>query len=212
MFHKNFQMLKLFYLKSLIIFMYTLTVSNAQYYHEFSLKSDLPWQIVLAKKKNKTILDYFYLLPSDFLDCDRTQQGLPSVEKRKKICRLIDEKNGYIQFYNSSQIALFKDRKKAIDIIAIQTGLCGAGSNCGSINCLIQFNVNTNTWIERTDLLPAGYSHEALFEKYINQDKCPYFDLPKEGYLINIRDEISGETICGLQWNGHSFDIAQDCR
>jgi hypothetical protein len=166
-----------------------------------------PWQKELSQKKNKTILDYFLLLPSEYLDCENVKSGFPSVEERKKLCKLIDEKNGYIQFFNAAEIALFKNRQDSIDFVALQIGKCGAGATCGGVNTILQFSSSKNYWIKRDDLLPKGFSFELLYEIYSEEDRCPYFKLPQKGVVIEIRDENTEKVLKLLKWNGVRFSV-----
>lgn len=176
---------------TLCIFLYS------QSYQDMNTKIGYPWQIEFAKKKNKTILDYFYLLPSDFLDCEHTEKGLPSLSLRKKQVTFIDEKNGYIEFFKSDQVALFKNRKDSIDIIVLQMRKSGAGCSCGSINDAFQFIPERNVWIPRTDLFPSGYKHEELYNKYSEFNLLPFFKLPRKGLVIEIADEVKNNFVIG---------------
>jgi hypothetical protein len=169
------------------------------------LTPSFAWQKELSQKKNKTILDYYLLLPSEYLDCENVTSGFPTVEERKKLCRLIDEKNGYIQFFNVAEIALFKNRKDSIDFVVLQIGKCGAGATCGGVNTVLQYSSSKNCWIIRDDLLPEGFSFDLLYDAYSEEDKCPYFKLPQKGVVIEIRDENTEEVLKSLKWNGMRF-------
>jgi hypothetical protein len=68
-----------------------------------------PWQAAVAAKRSKTVEDYALLLPSSIVDCENIGKGLPSSEERKKLIRLSDVKNGYLEFGERSQLAVFKN-------------------------------------------------------------------------------------------------------
>ncbi|MBT4498253.1 MAG: hypothetical protein HOC74_11050 [Gemmatimonadetes bacterium] len=163
---------------------------------------EFEWQNGIATEKTKNINDYFLLLPSEFIDCEGAQFGQYSTkQKREKIISKIDQKNGYLQFYKTGQLVLFKDRKNNKDIIAIQSGRCGAGNTCGALNTLLEFQ--DSTWIFRIDLLPDGKRIEDL---YYDDDTCPYFDLPQYGTTILIKNEWGDDSIITrYKWTKQKF-------
>jgi hypothetical protein len=194
---------------SSVVLSYLLIYS--QNYQDFSTKISYPWQMDIAKKKNKTIIDYFYLLPGGFLDCDGTHHYYPTFSERKKLLTHIDEKNGYIESVTIHQMALFKNKKESIDILVLQTGKSGAGSSCGSLNQAFQYIPEKYIWIERSDLFPSGYNHEELYNKYSEFNLLPFFKLPRKGLIIEIADEAQNDSVIGtLQWDGGKFNIFSD--
>jgi hypothetical protein len=202
-----------FILKTTTIILFSFFALQSQSYQDMNTKISYPWQLDIAKKKNKTVLDYFYLLPSDFLDCERTENGLPSLSIRKKQVTFIDEKNGYLEFFKSSQMALFKSRKDSLDIVVLQTGKSGAGCSCGSINDAFQFIPEKNIWIPRKDLFPSGYKHDELYNKYVDLNILPFFKLPKKGFTIEIADEAKHDSVIGsLRWNGERFAVFSEIK
>lgn len=171
------------------------------------LKSNLPWQTEIAKKSSKSVMDYFLLLPSSILDCENTSQGFPTMEARKKLARTVDAKNGYLEFMKKAQLAIFKDRANKTDIIAIQSGMSGAGASCGAVNSLFSFDSASGSWINRDDLLPPGFKHQDLYNKLADQDILPYFELPRKGLEIKIKDENSDSTLSVVMWTGQKFVV-----
>lgn len=163
---------------------------------------EFDWQNPFAAKKTKTIKDYFFLLPSSFIDCEGAELGMYSTfNKREKLISKLDLKNGYLQFNRADQLVLFKDRKNKIDIVAIQAGGCGAGSTCGALNTLLE--LKNNVWKFRVDLLPKGKMMEDL---YYSDEVCPYFDLPQYGTTILVKDEYKKESIVAKYlWNREKF-------
>jgi hypothetical protein len=171
-----------------------------------SYSIEFEWQKDIANKPTKTIEDYFFLLPSSFLDCEGIYEGLPTKEKREKIVNSKDIKNGYLEFYKTAQLALFKDRLNSKDIVALQIGRCGAGSTCGALNTLLEFV--DNKWLYRVELLPNRERMEDIYNRLEKQDICPYFDLPKIGTTILIRDENSNDSIIlKYKWTGQKFEL-----
>ncbi len=164
------------------------------------------WQKKIAEKKQKNIKDYFLLIPSCFFG-EMAQFGeYSTIEKREKIIIKEDIRNGYIQYHGSAQLVLFKDRKNKIDIIAIQTNGCGAGTNSMALNTLLEFK--DNQWRFRIDLLPDGKMIEDL---YYSDDSCPWFDLPQFGTTILVKDELKDEKIIAeYKWMGHRFIKSND--
>ncbi len=163
------------------------------------------WQSQIAAKTVKTVEDYYLLLPSSIMDCENIAKGLPTIEERKKEIRISDVKNGYLAFFNASQVAVFKNRAEKLDVIAIQSGQSGAGNTCGAVNSVFTFDIAKKTWIKRDDLLPKGYTHVELYQKLSDRDILPYFDLPQKGTEIKIKDENNDSTISILKWNGQCF-------
>jgi hypothetical protein len=167
-------------------------------------KIEYEWQNSIAEQKKLNIRDYFLLLPSSILDCENS--GFKTNVSREKIINKTDIVNGYMSFFKTSEIALFKDRKHNIDIVAIQIGKCGAGSTC-NFNTIMQFDKIKKIWISREDLLPVGCTHSELYDKYIDNGKCPYFKLPEKGLKIKVLDESTADLICEFGWNGSRFMI-----
>lgn len=163
---------------------------------------DTPWSDSIMALSKKSIEDYYLLLPMKFLDCEEMQQELRTVKGRKYEIAVKDSPNGYIQFFRTAEICLFKNRKNNTDIIAVQIGRSGAGTNCGAINQLYQLIPEHHIWIERDDLLPKGYTVEELYKGEI----LPYYALPRKGLSIEIMDEESNSRIGTLTWNGEKFN------
>jgi hypothetical protein len=170
-----------------------------------SWTSNFDWQMAIASRPTKTVEDYFLLLPAEILDCENTSKGFQTLKERKALIRKSDVRNGYLSFFKTAQIAIFKNREKSYDIIAIQIGKSGSGSTCGGINRLLQFNSNTKTWRQRDDLLPRGFIFEDLYNRLSDKDILPYFLLPQKGLEIKIQDESKDSTISIIKWNGKEF-------
>jgi hypothetical protein len=167
----------------------------------------LPWQSALAAKRSKTVEDYFLLLPSSIVDCENIAKGIPTSEERKKLIRLSDVKNGYLTFGKNSQLAVFKNRTEKMDLIALQFGRSGAGSSCGAVNSVFQFDAKTKTWIARDDLIPKGYAQKELYVALSDKDILPFFLLPRKGTGIEIKNENNDSTLAVLHWNEKAFVV-----
>lgn len=146
---------------------------------------EFDWQKIISSKKNKNIKDYYLLIPSIFIECEGAMFNEYATKKqREDIITKLDIQNGYLMWYDRAQLVLFKDRVNEVDIIAIQSGRCGAGTTCGGLNSLLEFK--NGEWKYRVDLLPFGKTIEELLYK---NDVCPYFDLPQYGTTILVKDE-----------------------
>ena len=163
------------------------------------------WQNAIVETKKKSIQDYFLLLPSDFLDCEKSAQGFPTLNKRLALIKKIDLKNGYLAFMNSSEMALFKSKKEGFDFLVIQIGKSGSGNTCECHNQVLQFLPKTKNWKLRDDLLPKGYTQEELYDRLSEHDIFPYFELPKKGFEIKVRNENSDSTLYRMKWDGSKF-------
>lgn len=159
------------------------------------------WQVAIANKQTKDILDYFNLIPSEFINCEGAQfAAYDSIQKRAAIINEVDKKNGYLEFYNGSQIVLFKDRVSKRDIIGIQSGKCGAGTTCGAVNGF--YILQDSDWIEVKNITPFTPS---LIDALYSDDICPYYDLPRYGLKVNLMDEFSGQKIHEMTWEKDQF-------
>lgn len=192
----------------IVLFMLINIVCFGQEHANRTYPIEFDWQHDIAKKKKRTIEDYFLLLPSQFLDCERIFKGFPTVDNRIEIIKKKDLRNGYLEFHGRSQIALFKDKTNSKDIIAIQIGGCGAGNTCGSLNTLLEFT--DNKWVYRIDLLPNSKRVEDIYNEIEKDGKCPYFNLPQIGTTIELRDENNnGSIIMKYEWTGQRFNIIE---
>ncbi len=170
---------------------------NKKYTIEFE------WQKTIAHKESKNIKDYFLLLPSEIINCEGAMMNEYSTkQQREGSISKLDLKNGYLQFHRTGQLVLFKDRINKKDIIAVQSGRCGAGNTCGAYNTLMEFH--NEQWMFRIDLLPDG---KLIEELYYDDNSCPYFDLPQFGTTILIRNELKeGSVITKYKWTKQRFE------
>jgi hypothetical protein len=171
--------------------------------------TNFAWQNSIAETRKKNIQDYFLLLPSVFLDCENVAQGFPSLKKRLALITKNDPKNGYLAFMKNSEIALFRNKKEESDFLVVQIGRSGVGNTCECHNQVIQFNSNSKKWKIRDDLLPQGYTQKELYDKLSDLEIFPYFELPKKGYEIKVRNENSDSTLYRMKWDGTKFIITQ---
>lgn len=162
------------------------------------------WQSKIKNKPEKTVLDYFLLLPSALLDCEVDVGGFSS-EQRQKMIRTMDVQNDYIELENGSQIALFTNKINTITYIAVQIGASGQGCNCTPISTLFEFNAKSNSWIERSDRIPVNLQFAQLCSKYQSTDIAPYYHLPHKGKTIEIIDDNKSDILAKMYWNGSQF-------
>lgn len=159
------------------------------------------------KTSNRSIFDYYLLLPSSYFMCDATIET-DTKESRTKAIKTLDLKNGYIlaepMNYYDLQVVLFKDQKTKKDLIVVAIN-CGPGCMCNTKEFLI-FNENDKSWSE---------NHEVLTEKIDGA-----YVLPKNGTIIKVYDfetfetkisgSITGEKnklIYELQWLNGEFKV-----
>jgi hypothetical protein len=74
-------------------------------------------------------------------------------------------------------------------------------------NTILLFLPLKNCWVKRKELLPEGFIFEELYDKYADEEKCPYFKLPQKELVVEVRDENSGLVLERLKWNGERFQL-----
>jgi hypothetical protein len=168
---------------------------------------EFEWQAKVFSKSTLTLEDYFLLLPSEFLDCENGKTIFDSKEKRTKQIQIKDLKNGYFGFFKGAQIALFKNKKSKTDFIAVQIGKSGAGSQCGAINGIFELDKSQRKWKSRNDLLPTDYTFDSLYERLSSKEVFPYFDLPRKGTTLFIKEESKDSLLYKLKWTGEAFQL-----
>lgn len=173
------------------------------------LFDEYEWQKELIEKENKSVRDYFLLLPLEMVNCE-APIGDESYKNREALLTKENIKAGYLESGNM-QIALFKDRANEIDLIAIQSGKSGQGTNCGGINTILEFK--DGCWVYRHDLLPKNSVLEEIESAYLLKNNyevaLPYFNLPEVGTTIRVLDEENDDEIYKLKWNGTAFEAIQ---
>ena len=163
------------------------------------------WQDGIAEKQIKTIKDYFFLLPPEWLDCENPE-SFSTQQSRSSAIKIVDEKNGYIQFFNKAEIALFKDKKNNTDLIALQIGECGEGAHCQNINSVFVYNSTQRKWVEQKQLIPASANCVKIYDEKIDSGICPYWKLPRYGRQIEVKNEHTDKVIAIIEWTGQSFN------
>jgi len=158
------------------------------------------WQQKFSKKKIKDALDYFYLLPSVFINCEGASfNAYDSFEKRKNIEPRVSDDRAYLGFYRVAEIAIFR-RKSGADIIAIQSGRCGAGNTCGAINSTFTFE--EGIWKETPEVIPMSITDILNAPA---DEVCPYIDLSKKENGIVLMDSWAEKPMKDAGWNGEIF-------
>ena len=195
-----------------LLFLYFISLTTLTFGQKTYIRRDSfdNWQLSLSKKQNKNVLDYYLLLPGVLFDCER---GLKFDEEgRKSKIKLLDIRNGYIEFtgtYNNLTIALFKDTLNRKDFIAISSNVSGRGTSCGGFNMIMEFLQDTVAWKYRNDLLPSKNEEKPYLEKYYSDlnDMNPYFELPRYGLIVALREEGSEKPVYRMKWTGTRFEI-----
>ncbi len=182
------------------------TVENME---NHCLYDNYEWQRELLEKGNKSVKDYFLLLPIDIVYCEQPLED-ESYKSREDLLTKENIKAGYLEAGNM-QVALFKDRENDLDLIAIQRGKSGAGTTCGGINAILEFK--EGCWVYRNDLLPEDKVLTDIEKAYLVKNNyevaLPYFALPEVGTTIRVLDEENEGEIYNLKWNGTVFEAVE---
>jgi hypothetical protein len=187
-----------FILALLLNGLFIINVNSGDYSGPYEVEFE--WQKKISNKEDKNILDYFYILPSEFIDCEGASfNEYDSFKKRSMIKPIVNKDKSYLSFYRTSEMSVFK-RKLGGDVIAIQSGRCGAGNTCGSINSTYVFD--KGVWSEVVSVLPDDLIN--IFKEYPD-DICPYIDLSKGKNSLILMNELSNEPIKIFNWNGELF-------
>lgn len=167
------------------------------------------WQKEVASKSNKTVHDYFHLLPDAFFDPEGISDLYESVQSRDSLITILDLSNGYIRFEGTNEITLYKDRKNNRDIIALQVGKYCHACNSPEGNRILKFDTTMNRWVPMESLLPDNFDRYGRYNTNSDIERFPYFDLPQHGTSILIRDEETETILDTLYWNGSSFFLKE---
>ena len=179
------------------------------------------WQIKIADKPNKTILDYYLLLPSELLSGesalkDSYEFRLSSTTTKGK-CK-VNIENGYLVADPDAfiHLALFKNMKDGKVIIAYV-------KDCGEMpvqSCdygFLTFDNKRKSWENANYLFPFEKMKAKCLkiEKsktknwYDRPEVIPYLNLPELGTTIKIMDAYSNDEhlLFSAKWNGERFEI-----
>lgn len=186
------------------------------------------WQIRIADKPNKTILDYYLLLPSELLNCEstlNTEYGqtdsyefrIETTQVENTLCK-VDLKNGFLIADPDGYIrlAMFRNLKNGKTIIAFV-------SNCGEmpVQCcnygFLTFDNKRKRWENANYVFPFEKMKAKCLkiEKsktknwYDDPEVVPYLNLPEFGTTIKIMDAFSNDEhlLFSAKWNGERFEI-----
>ncbi|NME71586.1 hypothetical protein [Flammeovirga aprica] len=195
-------MMKFFLVPLLLISNLLLAQDERVFSEKYKLRD---WQLPIAKKEVKTILDYYLLMPDELFDCETGSQY--DKNKRMELIRLKDIRNGYIDFNRNCTITLFKDRSAKRDYIAVSSNSSGRGTTCGGYNMIIELSTATGQWFYRNHLFPKG---DDLIKKFYGEnleDGDMYKKLPRYGLIIQLKDEFLEGTILEMKWDGTCFKL-----
>ena len=185
------------------------------------------WQKKIADKPNKTILDYYLLLPTELLSGEFGINGESELKdsyefrlnstKTKGSCK-VNIKNGYLVAVPDAfiHLALFKNMKDGKEIIAYV-------KDCGEMpvqSCdygFLTFDNKRKRWENANYLFPFEKMKAKCLkiEKsktknwYDRPDVIPYLNLPEFGTTIKIMDAYSDDEhlLFNAKWNGERFEI-----
>ncbi len=163
-------------------------------------KIEFDWQNEIANKINKDALDYFYLLPSVFINCEGASMGMyKTLENRRSIKPKLSEDRDYLGFYRVAELSVLR-KSHGGDVIAIQSGRCAAGNTCGAINSTFVFE--GGVWKESSGILPKSINDVLVAPA---DEICPYIDLSKTKNGVVLMDLYSEKPIAEAIWNGKRF-------
>lgn len=161
-------------------------------------------------KSGKTILDYYLMLPDEYLGCKEKVIYTPSIiqeRSREDISALkaniiySNLKKGYLKT-SSRTIVLFKDHEHGEDVIVI--GNNPELDSCPDIGItLLTPGTKEKYWHQRSDILPPEY--------IISSDR--YFQLPENGTTISVfqspyQEEKQKDAISHyLVWKNGYFNV-----
>jgi hypothetical protein len=197
-------------MKGLVVclFIFICGLGKAQYIKTASKLDE--WQLELKDKEEKSIMDYYLLLPNAVFDCELDR----SFDKNQRLVLITvqDIKNGFIEFEGDQKfsLALFKDRVNEIDYIAISNNHSGRGSTCGGLNTILQF-ASSKGWKYRTDVLPPKEQISYLVKEfYKNTDEISYYyKLPQFGLVVTLNDGSTDKVICKMKWKADKFELIE---
>jgi len=175
------------------------------------------WQKAIAKTENKTILDYYLLLPKSLLEAeseiinDSKEFRLEKANSDNPNHGRVNIKSGYLIASPDIwlKMAVFKDRINRKDIIAIEFG-CGPPPNMYCDYGFIEFDSEKLIWSINKNVFPWD-----KFEKiYLEQSKddniepfIPNLIIPEFGTDIKMVDAWNTEkTVYTFKWNGQKFE------
>lgn len=188
------------------------------------IKLEYDWQIKIAEKTNKTILDYYLLLPSGLIHSGMNSQYGPldsfnyRIQLSQKSLSKVNIKNGFLRVDTENDaflfIALFKDAENKLDIIAYVLG-CGELPVQSCDYGFMIFDSNRKVWKNANYVFPFKEMDRKCLkiEKkkkwYDEKVVSPYLGLPEFGTTIRILDAYSNEEhlLFKAKWNGKKFQI-----
>lgn len=180
------------------------------------------WQIEIANKKNKSILDYYLLLPEKLLeggtgivDDSREYRLIKANNEKHPIQGRINLKAGYLIASPDAylKMALFKDRKNNKDIIGIILG-CGMPPVQYCDYGFLEFNNEKLEWTINRDVFPwedfnAKCNKLAKQKPSTEEYFLPEIILPEFGASIVVIDswDTNNTPLFKINWNGEKFVI-----
>lgn len=190
------------------ILLFVCPLGKAQFINPNSTLHD--WQLEIKDKSQKSIVDYYLLLPDAFFDCELGMEFNKSQRLEAMIVK--DVLNGYVEFKGAYRfsIALFKDRVNNLDYLAISSNDSGRGSSCGGINAVVQFTPS-GKWDYRNEVLPPKEQINQQVKRYYKDpdDVSFHYHLPQHGLIITLNDDSSNEIICKMKWNVEKFELIE---
>ncbi len=155
-------------------------------------------------KTEKTILDYYFLIPDSYFQCE-TDVPLSSKGKLALI-RKKDLKKGYIQAKTSDgglpvELALFTDDYMGIRVLAVNIR-CQSGCMCRRLDF---FFISEGKLLKKEE----GFIFPKIeeIEKAAGVTEGYEFILSEDGSGVKVANEENGKVLLLINWSGGTFNI-----
>jgi hypothetical protein len=172
------------------------------------------WQIEIAKKKVRSIEDYYLILPKKLLEAELEIKNDNRKFRLDKISR-VNIKSGYLIANPDAhlEMALFRDKKNNRDILAIVLG-CGSPPIQYCDFGFLEFDSNEMVWSINKEVFPWAEFNSKCDElsnsKPSDQEYfLPNIILPEFGTTIHLIDAWDSDNtpLVLIKWNGQSFEM-----
>ena len=180
-----------------------------------------PWQIEIAKKEHKNVLDYYLLLPKQLLigelgitdKRDTKEFRLNSIKQENPAYGRVNIKAGFLVASPDAfiKMALFKDRLNNRDILSIVLG-CGEPPVQYCDFGFVVFDKSSLKWYVNKEVFPWKKFYakcDSITSAYTGTEYfLPNIILPEFGTTISVIDAWNGEnSVFKIDWTGKQFVV-----
>lgn len=158
-----------------------------------------------AQEKTKNVLDYYLDLPDNLFYCELSK-SFSKEAKEKQIVRK-NLPNGFILAKSEGyrmEVALFKDRTKNRDIIAVNIR-CGEGCMCSRFEVLEL--IAGGKWKNVKEIFPSEAEITKALEGKGKSDAIYEIALPETGTTIQLIDSTNQKPLIGIIWKDGKFSV-----